>query len=765
MSRIFIIIILVLSACPVLQAQETYSRAKLIVGPNGLTRLADYGVAADHGIRTTENSFVSDFSSSELEIIADLGIKYEVIIKDVQAYLKAQYAEKSFGESSSSCEGSVDANLVVPENFEMDETYAGFYRYENMLAALDEMKAQFPDLITEKTQISDILTHEERPVYHVIISDNPETDEADEPKVLYTAIHHAREPLSMSQTIFYMWYLLENYETNDEVKFLVDNTQMFFVPCINPDGYLFNEENNSGGFGFHRKNMAPVGTSNPGVDLNRNYGYEWGTTGISFNQNSDVYPGSGPFSEPETQAMRWLMYNNNFRFAANAHSFGNLLLHPVGTTFEEFADHHNYFTAYTNHMASCNGYIAQKSSGLSLASGDSDDYSYQVDIGVESKDTIFSMTPEVGTSFWPEFESIIPSCNDMLLPNLVMSHLTHNYYVITEEDASTVIASLDQEISLNVQRLGLEEGSVSVSIIPISTNIESVGNALSFDLNLMESSTGVIDFQLSSDIANGDIVEYVIATDFGNWVREEQISRTFATPAELQFVDDATETDNWEGDWNNSPEEFVSPNQSFTDSPISNYSNNSFSSYELIDEINLENTEQVSVSFYARWEIETGFDQVQFQVSTDGGNSWTPQCGIYTTPGVDDGVQTLNEPLYDGVQSEWVQERISLEEYVGEVIKVRFILESDNFVNGDGFYFDDFELAYNMTEVSVLELVNSLNGGMVKILDNLGRAVLENEISRNLFSIDVSSLVPGAYFLEITNPEGVALPSTQLLIE
>ena len=50
------------------------------------------------------------------------------------------------------------------------------------------------------------MTHENNSIYHVKISDDPNTDDLTEPNVLYTAIHHAREPMSMSQTIFYMWF-------------------------------------------------------------------------------------------------------------------------------------------------------------------------------------------------------------------------------------------------------------------------------------------------------------------------------------------------------------------------------------------------------------------------------------------------------------------------------------------------------------------------------------------------------------------------------
>ena len=67
-----------------------------------------------------------------------------------------------------------------------------------------------------------------------------------------------------------MWYLLENYETDTEIKTLVDNTALYFIPIINPDGYIFNESTNPNGGGFWRKNRKDNGNDTFGVDLNRN---------------------------------------------------------------------------------------------------------------------------------------------------------------------------------------------------------------------------------------------------------------------------------------------------------------------------------------------------------------------------------------------------------------------------------------------------------------------------------------------------------------
>lgn len=680
-----------------------YSKVKIHTNSQGLQQLAELGVAIDHGEYKEDVFFISDFSEDEIQIMAQNGFQHDILIDDVKKYYvkrSATASPKNVTCSSTSSGGY--ENPVVPTNFYTNSSYGGFLKYQDMLDQLDLMAATYPNLITVKTPISTFTTHQGRPIYHVKISDNPSSaDDATEPNVLYTAIHHAREPLSMAQTIFYMWYLLENYATSAEIQFLVNNTEMYFVPCINPDGYLRNESTDPNGGGMHRKNMAPVGTTNPGVDLNRNYSYGWGTTGVNFNENNDTYPG-GPddgndysFSEPETQAMKWLIETYGFVSAFNAHTYGNTLLFPIGTTSGEFADHHDYFSDLSSHMCSHNGYFPQKSSGLYPASGDSDDYAYKVDIGVGMKDTIYAITPEIGSDFWPASSEVIPSCQDMVFPNLILSHMAHKYLVVNDADPSTV-AALTGNFNHNVQRLGVENGAVTVSITPL-LNIQSVGSGIVYDLDMRESSSGSISFSLNPAINFGDEIKYILNTEYGTWTHMDTITKTYGA-LNLQYFENGSSTANWIGNWNTTTSEFYSPSSSFTDSPSGNYNNNSTRTYEFDQDIDLTTATAASASFYAKWTIESDYDYCQFQVSTNGGSTWIGQCGNYTVEGSstpwNNSVQPNGEPVYEG-SSNWVFEEINLSDYLGQVIRVRFILEADGGVTEDGFYFDDFSISYN----------------------------------------------------------------------
>lgn len=87
--------------------------------------------------------------------------------------------------------------------------------------------------------------------------------------------------MSLTQLIYFMWYLLEEYANNEEIRELIDNTELYFIPCVNPDGYAFNASNKPEGGGMWRKNRWLHPSGFIGVDLNRNYGLAWGIDDVA----------------------------------------------------------------------------------------------------------------------------------------------------------------------------------------------------------------------------------------------------------------------------------------------------------------------------------------------------------------------------------------------------------------------------------------------------------------------------------------------------
>lgn len=754
--------------------QLNYSSVKIYASNAELAELANLGVTIDHGQHKPNQWFITDLSSLEIDILSTNGYPYEVLIEDAASYYAehAYDAPKSDREECEGLGGETGFNPEVPENFHTG-SMGGYFTYEEFLAELDEMRAAYPDLITEKEGIHDFETWEGRPIHWVRISDNPEVDE-DEKEVFYSAIHHAREPMSLSQTIFYMWYLLENYGTNDEVTFLVDNTEMYFVPMINPDGYKYNQTTNPSGGGMHRKNRNPsIGTSNKGVDLNRNYDYHWDEAGTDAFENGDTFAGEGPFSEPETQAIKWFCENHNFEFAFNSHSYGNLLLFPFGWSTGAFADDHDYYLEYSSHQAQFNGYTAQKSSALYAAAGDSDDWMYDGDL--DSHDAIFAITPEVGTAFWPAAADIIPTCQDMVFPNLVLGHLPHVYGFATDLEASSVSIPSDY-FNYTIKRLGIEDGDLTVSMTAIA-GIESLGDENVHTLEISEFEEDSISYTLNPGLTFGDEIIYVLSVDNGTWTRNDTITKTFGDFITV-FSDDCSDLENWTGDWDYTSETYYSPSRCITDSPFDDtYGNNVDKKITLSQSFTFEDATYALATFRAKWEIENDYDYVQFMASTDGGSSWTPLCGNYTNIGVANQEEGEDEPLYDAAQTTWVLEEVNLEDYIGEDdVTFRFVLITDGGLQMDGFYFDDFSIAtdanqdgetgagietFNEKNINIYPNPTSTNLNIVTkgdiqikhitIFNELGETVYSNNVNNALPSINVTDLAEGIYFVELLN--------------
>ncbi|KOB73602.1 Molting carboxypeptidase A, partial [Operophtera brumata] len=80
----------------------------------------------------------------------------------------------------------------------------------------------------------------------------------------------------------------------------------YFLPVMNPDGYEYSHLDDR----MWRKNRRWLGNQCIGVDLNRNFSIGWGGKGSSDNPTSPFYRGPGPFSEPESTAVRAIFENN-----------------------------------------------------------------------------------------------------------------------------------------------------------------------------------------------------------------------------------------------------------------------------------------------------------------------------------------------------------------------------------------------------------------------------------------------------------------------
>ena len=725
MRHILYGILLLLSTQFTIAQSTNYSKVKINLLTTPISEVAALGLEVDHGIFAKDRHLINDYSETEIALLQANGIDYEILIEDVKAWYQAgQHRDHKHDhphidahpqrKSAQDCNttGTITyESYITPENYEPG-SMAGYLTYSELLETLDQMQALYPNLITAKQPIGDYLTEEGRPIYWLTISDNPNEVEG-EPEILYDALHHAREPNSLSQLIFYMWYLLENYATNDEIKYLVDNTQMYFIPCVNPDGYIYNETTDPNGGGLWRKNrwVNPANNNSTGVDLNRNYGFGWGydNSGSSPNTNSDTYRGTEAFSEVETRAVRDFCIERNIQIALNFHTYGNLFTHPWGYN-DDATDDDDVFQAFGEVMTRDNNAgigTAIETVGYTV-NGDSDDWMYGDE---ESKPKIFAVTPEVGPEnygFWPP-ESEIDNINKSnLLQNITAAHLLLNYAEV-EGSGGSLLTEATGLLPIDLKKYGLATGDLTISVTAASSNLSVDFAPQTVNLGHLETYNLPVNYTIEpSGMSVVEEVEFLVEIDNGTWTKTETIRKDyidgFFTPA---FEDNIDNTENWEvnnGTWTTTESTFYSAPTSMTDSPTGEYNANQNSTIATVNNINLTNSTTALLRFQARWAIETGYDYVQVMACTNGTNC-TPLCGKYTKVGSQ--YQDEGQPVYDGFQAEWILEEIDLSDYLGEDISIRFRLISDGYVEEDGFYFDDIILeTIEDTPIECLTITN-----------------------------------------------------------
>ncbi|MGB9665598.1 MAG: M28 family peptidase, partial [Ignavibacteria bacterium] len=216
----------------------------------------------------------------------------------------------------------------------------------------------------------------------------------------------------------------------------------------------------------------------------------------------------------------------------------------------------------------------------------------------------------------------------------------------------------------------------------------------------------IVQYYIAAQDANSTIVKTLPAGGGGfnppGNVPPPTFYQFYITPLSIVLYDEANNINNWTSvsGWNTTTSKYVSPPTSFTDSPGGTYPPNDTATFTYNSAINLAGILGAELEFDTQWDIETDWDYGQVLVSTNNGSTWTPLAGNYTNPGTGS-FQPRNEPLYDGTQSTWVHEKMSLSNFIGQTIKLRFLLRSDGSIQNDGWYVDNIKISTYNTVIPV----------------------------------------------------------------
>jgi carboxypeptidase T len=317
-----------------------------------------------HGVRWAERGAVADFlvGPEAVEAMTRAGLDFDILIADVDALISA---ERDRLKAAELAQGGV-AGDELPGDFYLD-----FKDNAAIAARLEALAAARPDLCTLITLGQSL---EGRPILGLRVA-----REQGLPAILYNGCQHAREWISPMTVMSLADQVVGGAEDDPQVSALLDRAEFIFVPVVNPDGYQWSWDE----VRLWRKNRRANGDGSFGVDLNRNWGFEWGGAGSSGNPSSETYRGPAPFSEPETQVLRdFFIANPSIVGTIDFHSYGQLLIYPWAYSTEPCADAPEYSfigNGMASRIAGVSGqeYLAgQVATLLYLASGGSVDWTY-----------------------------------------------------------------------------------------------------------------------------------------------------------------------------------------------------------------------------------------------------------------------------------------------------------------------------------------------------------------------------------------------------
>ncbi|CAH1233231.1 CPD [Branchiostoma lanceolatum] len=186
----------------------------------------------------------------------------------------------------------------------------------------DEMSTLLQDYANRYSHITQLFSIGQsvqgRDLWVMRITDKPDQTEAGEPWVKLVGNMHGNEAISREVLIYLIQHLCEHYHHDDQVTQLVDTTNIYIMPSMNPDGFEKAREGQCGGT-LGRENAN-------GVDLNRNFPDQFSSQNYLDSQ-----------FEPETiHMMKWVM-ENKFVLSGNFHGGDLVASYP----FDDSARHGN----------------------------------------------------------------------------------------------------------------------------------------------------------------------------------------------------------------------------------------------------------------------------------------------------------------------------------------------------------------------------------------------------------------------------------------
>ncbi len=659
--------------------QNKYSLVKIFASTEAdFNRIEQSGLHLDH-VESFETYVMTWLSASEIEMLKLSGVAYQITIDDWMEYYNSRpvmnEAERQAAIQQSTDEFNISHSVYG--------SMGGYLTYQEVINKLDSMRLEYPGLISAKFSIGN--SFENRPQWTVRVSNSPNAPTG-RPEVWFHSLIHAREPMAATQNIYFIYWLLENYNIDPLATYILRYRELYFTPVFNPDGYEWNRQTNPNGGGMWRISRKPC-SGGIGADMNRNYGpyafWNWAGGGSTLICGGETFRGDAPFDQPETFNAMSFVNSRNFKGTLSYHTYGNYFIRPWGYSGLPTPDD-NIFQNMSADMALQNHYTLGQSLqtvGYTVR-GVTDDWYYN-DSG-HSK--IMAMTPEVGTStdgFWPPQSRILPLAQSTVWSNSYFALACGGYVAPVDTRLNKISYNPSEPGTLKVHFKNkglLASQNVRIELASLSPHINISSATFSYNLvnpSYQDSLTLNFNILSTAPVNYGLPILLRIKQNDTSIVHLQKIYICIGNGTATLSDSAENGNGNWTmtGGWNTTTALFYSPANSFTESPTGNYTNLTNRTMTLTTGRNISSTPVTILTFWHRYDIEI-MDNAYVEVSSNGGTSWN------------------SVKYFNGIQSSWKQEVLDITELanLSTSLRIRFSLISNRTGFADGWYVDNIKI-------------------------------------------------------------------------
>ncbi len=736
-----------------------------LIEPDDYKRLENLNLDLESTV-FDKNRFIVIVNDFEKEELRNTNLNFNVLIEDYEAYLANQILQRGNKITSATTQG-----------FELG-SMGGFYTYEEIFIQINKLTTNNPFFV-----LSDTIGYswENRPLIAYCFGSKDTT----KPELLITALHHSREPATITSLLFFLKSLFEKAKNEDEeALYLLNNRRIWIIPVLNPDGYFYNQMRYPKGGGLWRKNRRPINSTDTGVDLNRNYGpYEFwnaNNNGSSTNPKNETYRGPAPFSEPELQALRNFCLRRNFQLAFNLHTYGGMLIYPYSALSTETPDS-SWYRSFGMYIQQLNSYYfgTDRQTVGYPTRGSSDDWFYTPD---STKGKVFAFSPELSyqfDGFWPDANRIIKIATEnynMFLEfiwsaeeNIKMVDYLYNF------DTTRKIGFLN----LTFQNLGIKptKENSTVRVFSIDNSYQFYSEFQIENLVPADKITKTLPLPLPKEnFNNGTEIAFVVSINQNGIARQDTIDVNLYD----YYIIDLKDSTFW--NFSNSfwGYEYVSDSNLIIlcDSPYLNY-RDSLDNYLIsLQQIRIGGN-NLELLIQSKWSIEPFYDFAKIEISTNLGKEWISLRTRRSTiaSGNQYGKQKLGEYGFSGYFPYLNTQIITLKDYLWKDILFRLSLLSDRGKSSYGWNIYqillrvyprvDFQnyvkaqqnnnVIHLFTDYSFLKsifLQDDLISYCLNVYNILGVKVFSIPLDRYSQKIEIPKLPIGTYLIQLETSKG-----------